>query len=168
MVLGLVAAAVVGLGAYFLVTTGEMYAEITVAQLAFGKDDLPPRLSEVLDFLSGYALLGLPISILFCLVVGIPVWKHAESQPLRSRRHAMLLGALAGGIIGILFLMLGLILALGNSGYNEWHWGYQVTRDGWPTLLGWFLQLLNVVYFAIAGVFGGLAARAVAVPKRLF
>jgi hypothetical protein len=107
---------------------------------------------------------GLPLTLLLSIAIGLPVWKHAESRPLRSRRDALKIGAAVGASMGVFFLVLNLIIGLQtyldpNSSSEDWTYGYQVTRDGLPTVLGWLFELLNLLYFALAGAVGGLAAR---------
>ncbi len=95
----------------------------------------------------------------------------AESRPLRSSRDAVALRAIVGATIGdCSFLTLKLIMGLAvylnpNSSSGSWRWGYQVTKDGLPTLFGWLFELLNLLYFTLAGLAGGLAARWAALPK---
>lgn len=170
MAMSIAVASIVGCVAYLAIWIGETYAEIAVATFVLGKDP-DWQTEQVLNFVPFYLFFGVPLAIVLGLAVGLPVWKHAESRPLRSGRHAALLGALTGTIIGSLFLLLSLANGLNTYfddglSYDSWHWGYQVTKDGMPTPLGWFYQLLNVLYFAVAGILGGLAARWAAVPKR--
>jgi len=80
-----------------------------------------------------------------------------------------MLGALVGALIGTVWTLLGLGMGLrtyldDNSSYNTWSYGYQVTGDGLPTLIGWAFVLLDLLNFIFAGTIGGLAARRVALP----
>ena len=163
MVLGLCAAAIAGLAAFFVIITLEAYAEVAVAVFGFHRE-WPPEASDPFAILPFYLIFGLPLALLLCLLVGLPIWKFAESRPLRSRGDAIRLGAIAGAAIGLVFLSLNVLSGLhtfldDSSSYDEWNWGYQIIKDGMPTPLGWLQQLSNVLNFAVAGICGGLAAR---------
>lgn len=165
MRLGLAAAAVAGLISYIVLLLAFNVLEASVATLAFGRrwEDL-----RILGPAMLYLIFGLPIALLLSFAVGLPIWKRSEARAFRSRRSAWILGASTGAVIGLLLAFIGLLLGLGiyfdDSSYNEYHYGYQVSRDGLPTVLGWIFELLNVIQLAVAGSIGGLTARWIALP----
>ncbi|CAN7426836.1 hypothetical protein LJR231_002763 [Phyllobacterium sp. LjRoot231] len=167
MLLGLTVAAITGLAAFVGLTLASDLLQLGVATLVSGEAlRTPPVLQPVLL----YAVFGFPLSLILSVAVGLPVWEHAESRPLRSSRDAVRLGASVGATIGLLSLTFNLIIGLAvyldpNSSSDSWRWGYQVTKDGLPTLFGWLFELLNVLYFALAGAAGGVAARWTALPR---
>ena len=167
MLLGLTAAAIAGLAVFIGLTLASDLLQFGVATLVSGEAlKTPPVLQPVLL----YAVFGFPLSLILSVAVGLPVWEHAETRPLRSRRDAVRLGAGVGVAIGLLSLTIKLFIGLGvyldpNSSSQSWSWGYQVTNDGLPTLFGWLFELLNVLYFAFAGAVGGVAARWTALPR---
>ncbi len=167
MLLGLTAAAAAGLAALIGITFASNLLQLAVATLVSNEEwRTPPVFQGVLL----YAVLGFPLSLIFSVAIGLPVWKRAESRPLRSSGDAIALGANVGATIGLLLLTFSLVMGLrtyfdDNSSYNSWSWGYQVTKDGLPTLFGWLFKLLDVLYFILAGAAGGLAARWTALPK---
>jgi len=168
MLFGLTAAAVAGLVSFVVLALGEEEL-IAAAAYAFGHERGD---SQILSTAAFYLFFGLPIAVALSIAVGLPVWKRAEARPLRSARNALLLGAAVGALIGLILAALNIALGLEtylneNYEYNSWTYGYQVTRDGLPTLLGWLFEILTLLYFAIAGAVGGLVARWVALPRTL-
>ena len=167
MLLGLVAAAIAGLIAYIGIILATQFLEFSVATLAFDKEWGDPQVSQIMLL---YGTFGLPVSLILSIVVGLPMWEYAEARQLRASRHAVALGAVVGAIIGLLFaaftFIAGLPTYLDNySSFNSYRWGYQVTRDGIPTLLGWLLELVDVLYLSVAGAAASLAARWTTLPK---
>ncbi len=167
MLLGLAAAAAVGLAVYIGITLLSHLLELGVASLVFGeKWTTPPILQIVLLYL----ILGLPLSFALSVAIGLPIWRRAESRTLRSGRHAAKLGAMAGAIIGLLVVAFGFLMGLltyldANASFSKWIWGYQVREDGLPTLVGWAFEIVNVACFTLAGSAGGLAARWAVLPR---
>lgn len=93
-------------------------------------------------------------------------------RPLRSVRNALILGAIVGALIGFALALLNFAMGFqtyldDNSSYESWSYGYQVTRDGLPTALGWVFELPNVLYFTFAGAIGGFVARWVALAPAM-
>jgi hypothetical protein len=75
-------------------------------------------------------------------------------------------GALIGFALAIFNFAIGLWVHFDDSWSSETSfYGYQLTRDGLPTLLGWVFELLDLLNLTLAGVIGGLVARVVAVPR---
>ena len=163
MLLGLAAAAVAGLCSYVVLELGVTVLRLVVATVAFGHEWKEPQVFSTATF---YLFFGLPVALILSVAIGFPVWKQADSRPLRSPRDASKIGAVVGAGIGILFVLLdflsGLRTYFGPGSFDSYTYGYRVTRDGLPTLLGWLFQVLSVLYFTIAGAIGGLAARWVA------
>jgi ABC-type amino acid transport system permease subunit len=167
MLLGLLAAAIAGLVTYVAIILTAQFLEFSVAALAFNKEWEDLRVYQTLQL---YGVFGLPLSLILSVVVGLPVWEHAEARQLRTSRDAVAWGAIVGAIIGLLFLALEFLMGLRiyfdvDSSFNSYRWGHQVNQDGMPTLLGWVLELLDVLYVALAGAVAGLAARWAALPK---
>ena len=167
MRLGLAVAAVAGLVSYIVLSLGSEVLQGAVVTFAFGRKWQSPPLGIVILYLS----FGLPIALVLSLTVGFPIWKRAEARSDRSRRSALIMGATTAAVIGLLLtflnLLAGLPYYLTDSTYNEYFHGYQVSKDGLPTLLGWFFVLLNFIYLAVAGSIGGLTARCIALPAAL-
>lgn len=169
MLSGLASAALAGLLAYISLQIGAISLEAGAAAIAYGHEwESPP----ILELASLYLIFGLPISLIMSLAIGLPLWKRAESRPLRTRRDALRLGALVGGLIGVAFLLLNILLGLqtylsDSSSYDSWSHGYQTIHDGLPTPIGWVFEILNLLYFALAGAVGGLVARWVAFPRSM-
>ena len=167
MLLGLTAAAIAGLAAFIGLTLASDLLQPGVATLISGQAlRTPPVLRPVLL----YAVFGFPLALILSVAVGLPVWEHAKSRLLRSRRDAVRLDAGVGTAIGLLsmtfILTIGLMVYIDpNSSSQSWSWGFQVTNDGLPTLFGWLFELLNLLYFALAGAAGGVAARWTALPN---
>jgi hypothetical protein len=161
MLFALAVAAAVGLAVYIPLGVFGLL-EDGVATLAFNTEWYDNPLDPRIWLLP--AFFGYPISLIFSVAVGLPIWKFAESKPLRSNRHAVMLGALVGFAIGLFLLLLNLLVGLDmylddNSGFSSKRFGRWVIHDGLPTLFGWIFQVLQVLYFTIAGVAGGVAAR---------
>jgi ABC-type amino acid transport system permease subunit len=158
MLLGLLAAAIAGLVTYVAIILTAQFLEFSVAALAFNKEWEDLRVYQTLQL---YGVFGLPLSLILSVVVGLPVWEHAEARQLRTSRDAVAWGAIVGAIIGLLFLALEFLMGLRiyfdvDSSFNSYRWGLQ---------LGWVLELLDVLYVALAGAVAGLAARWAALPK---
>jgi hypothetical protein len=169
MVIGLAAGTAAGLASYVFLEVGGTLLQTVLATSVLG---LEWEAIEVGDMVTTYLVYGLPLALVLGLAIGLPVWKRTESRGLRSRRDAMTTGATVGAIIGLLLLLTsflgGLQTYLDDSfTFDSWRYGYQVTRDGLPTPLGWLLNLLQLLYFAAAGAIGGLTARAVALPRTM-
>ncbi|MBL4896848.1 MAG: hypothetical protein JKY75_08305 [Erythrobacter sp.] len=167
MTLGLVFGSLVGLLSYLALEAGSDLLIQLIAHQFFGFEWSDLHFFETIWFL---ALFGAPIAIVMGLLVGLPVWQVAEARPLRSWRSASAYGSIAGAVIGLIFLLLGLAIGLqtfldDRSSYNSWSYGYQVTRDGLPTALGWLIQLKTLLFYCAAGAIGGIAARFLAIPR---
>lgn len=167
MIAGLAAAAMAGLVSFIVLTLSVDLLRFGVASAFFGHEWRDPQVFSRAAF---YLFFGCPLALLFSFAIGLPVWKHAESKPLRSRGDALRIGAAVGAAIGFLLLLANFVSGLltylnPNASYDGWTYGYQVTRDGLPTLIGWLFELLNVVYFSLAGAVGGLVARWVGLPR---
>jgi hypothetical protein len=168
MLLGLVVAAVVGLMAYIGIILAAQFLEFRIATLAFDKEWKGPPVPEIV--LLYYGVFGIPVSLILSIVVGLLIWEYADARQLRTSRDAVAWGAMVGAIIGLLFLALEFLMGLRtyfdvDSSFNSYRWGYLVNQDGMPTPLGWVLELLDVLYFALAGAVAGPAARWAALPK---
>ena len=165
--LGLVCGSLVGLLSYIALEAGsDLLAELLAHQF-FGYEWRDPHFFETIWF---FALFGAPVTLVMGPLIGLPVWKVAEERPLRSQRSAVIYGSIAGAGIGLIFLLLGLAVGLqtfldDRVCYNSWSYGYQVTKDGLPTALGWLVQLKTLLFYCGAGALGGIAARFVAVPR---
>ena len=167
MTAGLVCGSLVGLSFYISLEAGSDLLTQFVAHKFFGFEWRDLHYFETIWF---FVLFGAPIAVVMGLLVGLPVWKVAEDRPLRSRRSALIYGSIAGGCIGLIFLFLGLAIGLHTylderSSYNSWSYGYQVTRDGLPTAVGWLIQFKTLLFYCASGAIGGFAARTVAVPR---
>lgn len=167
MMLGLVFGSLVGLLSYISLEAGSDLLAQLIAYQFFGFEWRDLHIAETIWF---FALFGAPVAIVMGLVVGLPVWMVAESRPLRSRRSALIYGSIAGAMIGVIFLLLGLAVGLqtfldDKSSYNSWSYGYQVTSDGLPTAVGWLIQLKTILFYCAAGAVGGFAARFLIVPR---
>ncbi|WP_390550591.1 hypothetical protein [Qipengyuania sp. MTN3-11] len=167
MMVGLVCGSLVGLLCYIsLEAATDLLTQLIAREfLGFESRDL-----HIFETVWIFALFGAPVAIFMGLLVGLPVWKVAEGRPLRSKRSALIYGAIAGAFIGLIFLLLGLAIGLSTflddrSSYNSWSHGYQVTRDGLPTALGWLIQIKTLLFYCAAGAIGGVAARFVALPR---
>lgn len=167
MLLGLAAAALSGLVSYVVLELGVMVLRLFAATIVFGYawENLP-----VISMAAFYLFFGLPIALFLSVAIGLPVWKRAESRPLRSRRDALKIGAAVGAGIGLLFAALGFLSGLQtyldpHASFDSHTFGYQVTRDGLPTLLGWVFEALTMLYFTLAGAIGGLVARWVVLSR---
>lgn len=168
---GLVVASLVG---WLLITSqalGWPFVELSVANTFFGKDADLPSWGQTARWMYLYAILGLPIALIVCFAVGWPMWILAEKKVFRSLSDAAELGARVGFIIGAGGIVLGFLLGLQITLDDQWsfdrfRWGYQVTRDGLPTLLGLALQLLGLLWTALVGAASGFFARlAVGAPR---
>jgi hypothetical protein len=169
MLLGLLAAAVAGLISYVVLDLGARLLQMAVAAFAFGREWGE---TQILSTAAFYLFFGLPIALILSVAIGLPAWKRADARPLRSVRDALKWGAGVGALIGIALALLGFIMGLrtyldDSSSFDSWSYGYQVTHDGIPTLVGWIFELLNVLYLTVAGAFGGLVARWVALPRAM-
>ena len=168
MVGGLICGSLVGLLCYLLLEAGSDLLTQWIAHQFFGFELRDLHIFETIWF---FALFGAPIAIVMGLLIGLPVWKRAEDKPLRSMRSALIYGSIAGVSIGLIFLLLGLAFGLhtfldDRSSYNSWSYGYQVTKDGLPTALGWLVQLKSLLFYCGAGAAGGLVARFVALARQ--
>jgi hypothetical protein len=167
MLLGLAAASVVGLASYVFLLFGADLLQAAVAAVISGHEWEATNVSELAAI---YLVFGWPVALILSLAVGYPVWKRADSRPFRSARAALSFGAVVGALIGLGFTILTLVVGLRTyldhgTSFDSWSYGYQVTRDGLPTLIGWAFELLNILYLAAAGAIGGLTARRVALPR---
>lgn len=167
MIVGLVCGSLVGLICYISLEASSDLLTQMIAYKFFGYEWRDMHVFETIWFV---ALFGAPLAVIMGLLIGLPVWNVAENQPLRSKRSSLIYGSIAGACIGLIFMILGLAIGLGTfldqrSSYNSWSYGYQVTIDGLPTALGWLIQVKTLLFYSLAGAAGGLAARAVAVPR---
>ena len=167
MMLGLVCGSLVGVLSYIALEAGSDLLTQLIAHQFFGFEWRDTHFFETIWF---FALFGAPVALVMGLLVGLPVWKVAEDRPLRSKQSALVYGSIAGAVIGLILLLLGLAVGLqtfldDRSSYNSWSYGYQVTKDGLPTALGWLIQLKTLLFYCAAGALGGFAARFVAVPR---
>ena len=167
MILGVVCGSLVGLLSYTVLEAGTDLLTQLIAFRFFGFEWSEPYFFEMVGV---YLLFGTPAALVFGLVIGLPVWKVAEDRPLRSKRSALVYGSITGSLIGLILLLLGLVAGLqtfldDTSSYDSYSFGYQVTKDGLPTALGWLLQLKMLLFFFAAGALGGIAARLVVVRR---
>ena len=169
---GLLAAAAVAWGLTTLVDVGWPTLEVSFATTFLHYDTYVPPPSQVLAWGALYALFGIPLAVIACLVVGFPAWRFAEKRGLKTRAEAIKVGGVVGLIVGSAGIVLGVLAALptalsDSSTYNEWSWGQQTVSDGLPTLLGWGYQAIRLLITAGVGCLAGLAAWAVAGHPRV-
>jgi hypothetical protein len=167
MLMGLVCGSLVGLLCYISLEAVTDWLTQLIAREFFGFESRDLHIFETIWI---FALFGAPVAIIMGLLVGLPVWKVAEGRPLHSKRSALIYGAIAGAFIGLIFLLLGLAIGVSTflddrSSYNSWSYGYQVTRDGLPTALGWLIQIKTLLFYCAAGAIGGFVARFVALLR---
>ena len=153
MLTGLVVAAVAGSLVQTALLLGSILAQQAVAALAFGHRW---QLADLAVLGALHGAFGLPLALVLCATVGLPLWKCAERRAIRSSGAAFRLGALAGTIIGLLLAAFALANGLAvrldeNFTYNTYTYGYPLARDGLPTALGWLYELLALLRFGLAG-----------------
>jgi len=110
---------------------------------------------------------GFPMALGASVAVGFPIWRFSDSKANRTPRHAAVLGALVGALLGFMYsFAVGMAVYLSeNTSYDEFRLGFQVVDDGIPTLVGVIYEIVNILFFAAAGVVAGLFARLVAIPR---
>jgi cation transport ATPase len=102
------------------------------------------------------ALYGLPLAVVVTFLFGWPMWWIAEERGLRTRRHGMSLGAIAG--VAIAFVSLALQFAtLGNTASRGDSFGNSV-QDGQFTLYGWLLVFVDSLVIVGAAMLAGYTA----------
>lgn len=166
MIVGLVVGSLAGLVSYiFFAVSSALVTDFLIR----GSSELEWRDLQIVEQVLLYFMFGAPIAMFMGLLVGLPLWRMAEQKVARSIKSALLYGSITGGCIGLIFLIFELATGLDtflddSSSYETWSYGYQITRDGLPTALGWLMQLKSLVFFSTAGAVGGFMARAVAIP----
>jgi hypothetical protein len=167
MIVGLIFGSLVGLVCYVSLEVSSAFLTQLIVHRFSEFDWRDLQIYETILF---FLLFGAPIAVFSGLLVGFPVWRMAEDRILRSNRSALIYGSLTGGCIGLMFLVLELAIGLNTflddrSSYDSWSYGYQLTRDGMPTALGWLAELKTLVFFFAAGAVGGFVARTVAIRR---
>jgi len=165
--LGLSGAALIAWAALTTIDLVGPFIERLIAYNIFDFEAEWPKWQKTLNHLYIYALFGIPISLIVSISLGMPIWSIAERHGLHKHAHAMKVGILVGLLIGtggiLLSTALGLRTALDDaSTYNAYRWGWQVIRDGLPTMLGWTLQFLDLLLKGTVGAIAGMMAWSIA------
>jgi hypothetical protein len=109
-------------------------------------------------------LFGIPIALVTGLLAGLPIMKIAMRRGKHSYRDALVFGAFAGLIVGLLLLVSQLLQGLGDYFDDRTIGSYgggqgNLWANGMPTALGWWNELRNLAYFSFVGAGAGLASR---------
>lgn len=107
------------------------------------------------------AIFGLPIALVATLVVGLPIALVARQKGWTGPGHAALFGLAGGFAVWAGSLGYRLLTATGSWGGGQ---GY-VWEDGWPTALGWRMELAGAPVTAFIGLASALIAWRVAAPR---
>lgn len=105
-----------------------------------------------------FAIFGLPIAAITCLVAGLPAWVIAERLGAHSPVHSALLGAMAGLLVGC---VLTAYFAFSDSdpGYNYSAGDHDLVVKGVKTSHWWWGQAVFVLELTATGLIAGFAAR---------
>lgn len=165
MILGLVLGSLVGLVTYATLEAGSKVLMVAGGTLFFG---FTWQNIHFLEMVGIFTLFGFPVAITLGLLLGLPLWKFADSRGAHSRKHAASYGAGIGLAMGL--IMLGWKIANGlriylddSADYNTYGLGYLITKDGMPTAIGWALEFLTLLFFIVAGGLAGIVARRAAI-----
>lgn len=136
-------------------------------RLASTPDPYLPDITQLKNWITLYAFFGLPIAVPFVSIAGFILWNRQERRGRTSKSDAWWSGAIVGlslgaALSGLTFLNGLQTQADPHSSFNSWNYGYQVTRDGMPTALGWLFQLFDVATTTFTGAVAGLSAWALA------
>lgn len=173
-ILGLSSAALVGWALITLIDIGWPSVDQILFMWIF--DRTPRHQTPWETFRTGiliYAAFGIPIAIIGSFVIGYPIWRCAERRGFSSYVDSMKLGALTALILGgagvIIGVCLGLSIALDpNASSSTFWWGFETSRDGLPTLLGWLFTMFDMISTVLVGlVAGGVARFAAGAPRSL-
>lgn len=171
MLLGLTVAAATGHFAYLVFQAGALATAILIGKFLFGhtwtESDLIALGSSLLGVGVVSFVFGFPMALGASVAVGFPIWRFSDSKANRTPRHAAVLGALVGALLGFMYsFAVGMAVYLSeNTSYDEFRLGFQVVDDGIPTLVGVIYEIVNILFFAAAGVVAGLFAHLVAIPR---
>jgi hypothetical protein len=145
-----VALALGGLVAWVGVVATDIWWPFLEAQLRRGEyeGDAPP-LGQALGLTYVYALFGLPVAVLFCVLVGWPLFRGAERRNVRSVLSAVNTGAIVGGVTALAATLFseisGRVMASRGSTFNSWSYGSQIVKDNVLTAHGWVMQVYDIV-----------------------
>ena len=92
-----------------------LFCGIMVFSALQNSENFSSTLSGLVFIVALAALIGLPISIAFCLSVGLPVWYLFDYLGAHSHIHAMIMG----GVMGLLFSLIQLSMAGFPSNFGD-------------------------------------------------
>ncbi len=124
-------------------------------------------MATVLAWVNVLVFYGLPIALMGVLLLGFPFWAWAERQGLTTHVDAISAGAKAGLVIVVLEVLATLFFAMTTLGTSQSHtYGFELSENGFPTLLGWLFFASDAALTVILGAATGLVARIVAGEPR--
>lgn len=132
--------------------------------------DIHPQ--TFMSWVSISIVIGLPLAVIVTFVLGFPLWKITERGRQLGYTKALMMGSIAGAIIGFVPTVVLQLITLLSTSVNDnfssgtWTYGYRLSRDGLLTSLGWALAAKNAFYTVMLGGLTGIVARCIAGPPQ--
>lgn len=156
---GLIVASLVVWASFVVIAMAVPLLYIAASSLAVGERPLWPSAREIFGGFYLFAVVGVPLSLIVCFVVGYPTWRFASARGLTRRRDAIKIGALVGAGLFLVFTTAAQISTyMSDSTYSFTRGGITLTKDNLPTVQGLLFELFLVPFYAVIGAVAGLAA----------
>ena len=66
-----------------------------------------------------YAIIGIPVAALYCLVLGLPLWVIAEKLGAKTNKDALITGAISGALLCVAFILAAPSLGGGDQLFRQ-------------------------------------------------